>query len=263
MLPKGWRSGELEVQGMSSRMSGNRHYYFALCHACGKVVELREDKFINRLQVSCGDCALTVRQWPQYKKPDVETGYIIGDFEVGKRVPTTNRAHMIYFECQCIHCGLIKPISKTHLNSGQNTCICRRMSHGARGVKNALIQLELQFQTEYRHILLPQYSFDFAYFDKDNMLAGFIEFDGIQHTQPVAHWGGEEGLRRTQERDKAKNEFCEKMGIPLLRVPYYETDGSFVIRNLRKIQNGDWSGKINLINQNNFSPETHPEQHLI
>ena len=243
MLPKGWRSGELEVQGISSRMSGNRHYYFALCHACGKVVELREDKFINRLQVSCGACALTVRQWPQYKKPEVETGYIIGDYIVGERVPTTNRAHMIYFMCQCLYCGRKVSISKTHLNSGQNTCICRRMSHGARGVKNALIQLGLQFQTEYRHILLPQYSFDFAYFDKDNMLAGFVEFDGIQHTQPVAHWGGEEGLRRTQERDKAKNEFCEKMGIPLLRVPYYETDGNFVIRNLKKTQKGNGAGK--------------------
>lgn len=239
MLPKGWRSGELEVQGMSSRMSGNRHYYFALCHACGKVVELRKDKFLNRLQVSCGDCALTVRQWPQYKKPDVETGYVIGDFEVGKRVPTTNRAHMIYFECQCIHCGLIKPISKTHLNSGQNTCDCRRMSHGARNTERAIKDFAVfEYQREYRHLLMPRYSFDFALFDKGDLIA-FIEFDGVQHTQAVDWWGGEEGLRKTQERDRIKNEFAIEQGIKMIRIPFYETDGKLVTRELKKLLEGE------------------------
>ena len=43
-----------------------------------------------------------------------------------------------------------------------------------------------------------------------------IECQGIQHFQPVEFWGGEEGLRNTQERDQAKRLLCEQHGIRLL-----------------------------------------------
>lgn len=51
-----------------------------------------------------------------------------------------------------------------------------------------------------------------------------IEFDGIQHFQPIAHFGGEEHFRYTQYHDNIKNEYCEKNNIPLLRIKYNEIE---------------------------------------
>jgi hypothetical protein len=49
-----------------------------------------------------------------------------------------------------------------------------------------------------------------------------IEFDGIQHYEPVERFGGEEGFIITQENDRAKNEYCKNNGIRLIRIPYWD-----------------------------------------
>lgn len=48
-----------------------------------------------------------------------------------------------------------------------------------------------------------------------------IEYDGEQHFSSIF---GEESFRNTVRNDKIKNEYCEKKGIPLLRIPYYKYD---------------------------------------
>jgi very-short-patch-repair endonuclease len=45
-----------------------------------------------------------------------------------------------------------------------------------------------------------------------------VEYDGEQHYKAVERFGGEEGLRRTQENDKRKNVALQSLGIPLLRI---------------------------------------------
>jgi hypothetical protein len=49
-----------------------------------------------------------------------------------------------------------------------------------------------------------------------------IEVDGIQHFEPVKHWGGSEGLKQQIKRDLIKNEYCKQNGIKLIRIPYFE-----------------------------------------
>lgn len=66
--------------------------------------------------------------------------------------------------------------------------------------------------------------FDFAIFDKNNNLIYLIEYDGIQHFEPVEHFGGEENFEITKLRDNIKNEYCKKNNIPLLRIPYWDYD---------------------------------------
>ena len=51
-----------------------------------------------------------------------------------------------------------------------------------------------------------------------------IEFDGIQHFEPVEHFGGEKNFQITQKRDRDKNEYCKKNNINILRIPYWEFD---------------------------------------
>lgn len=56
-----------------------------------------------------------------------------------------------------------------------------------------------------------------------------IEFDGIQHFEPVEQFGGEKMLIETQKRDKKKEELCQEHGVEVLRIPYWE------LRNISKI----------------------------
>jgi very-short-patch-repair endonuclease len=51
-----------------------------------------------------------------------------------------------------------------------------------------------------------------------------IEFDGIQHFEPVSHFGGEEGFLKRQEKDREKEMYCKENGIDILRIPYWEID---------------------------------------
>ncbi|MDQ7839250.1 MAG: ankyrin repeat domain-containing protein [Thermodesulfobacteriota bacterium] len=61
-----------------------------------------------------------------------------------------------------------------------------------------------------------------------------IEYQGIQHFSPVNHWGGEEGLKRLQERDIRKKEMCDTLGISLIYFRYDENIGEEMVK--RRIQ---------------------------
>ena len=47
-----------------------------------------------------------------------------------------------------------------------------------------------------------------------------IEYQGLQHFQPVGFFGGDEAFRRAQERDSRKRGLCEKNGICLVEIAY-------------------------------------------
>ena len=49
-----------------------------------------------------------------------------------------------------------------------------------------------------------------------------IEFDGVQHFEPVNKFGGEEALKINKEKDSIKNKFCKDNNIDLLRIHYTE-----------------------------------------
>lgn len=49
-----------------------------------------------------------------------------------------------------------------------------------------------------------------------------IEYQGIQHYKPVKHWGGEEALRKCQERDIRKRKICKSLGIKIIYFTYDE-----------------------------------------
>lgn len=49
-----------------------------------------------------------------------------------------------------------------------------------------------------------------------------IEYQGLQHFEPVNHWGGKEALQKLKERDKKKREICSFLGIHLVYFKYNE-----------------------------------------
>ena len=63
-----------------------------------------------------------------------------------------------------------------------------------------------------------------------------IEFDGIQHFEPVDFFGGQKGFEKRQQKDKEKNKYCKNNNIDILRIPYWDFDNiEKIIKNKLKI----------------------------
>jgi hypothetical protein len=56
-----------------------------------------------------------------------------------------------------------------------------------------------------------------------------IEFDGIQHYQPVDYFGGVEAFERLKINDKIKEDYCEENYINLIRIRYDQLDDIYKI----------------------------------
>lgn len=67
-------------------------------------------------------------------------------------------------------------------------------------------------------IFLNKLKFDF-YIPKYNLI---IEYDGIQHFEPVEFLGGEKEFEKNRQRDLLKNDYCNKNNIKLFRISYKE-----------------------------------------
>ena len=87
-------------------------------------------------------------------------------------------------------------------------------------IRDILYNNNIPFEQEYKVLINGhQHRFDFAIYDSKGVKY-FIEYDGKQHFKPVEIWGGEEGLKERQQRDKEKNDYCKEKHIPLIRIPY-------------------------------------------
>ncbi len=62
-----------------------------------------------------------------------------------------------------------------------------------------------------------------------------IEYQGIQHFEPIKHWGGKSSLEKVIERDKRKKKLCDKNDVALIYFYYYEELDKKLVKN--KIEN--------------------------
>lgn len=70
---------------------------------------------------------------------------------------------------------------------------------------------------------------DFAVFDDHERILALIEYDGIQHFEPVEFFGGEAAFKTQKKNDELKNDYCNENNLLLIRIPYWE------INNIEKI----------------------------
>lgn len=110
----------------------------------------------------------------------------------------------------------------------QNTgCPYCKMSKGERYIKQYLENNKISFFTQHRFDDLKykrKIPFDF-YIPKYSMC---IEFDGIQHFEPIGFFGGQSSLERNKTIDKIKSDYCLNNNIRLIRIDY---------KNIKKINN--------------------------
>lgn len=66
--------------------------------------------------------------------------------------------------------------------------------------------------------------FDFAVFDDEGNIDFLIEFQGIQHYEAQARFGGKRGLLKQKYNDNQKRIYCAKNDYRLVAIPYWEAN---------------------------------------
>lgn len=121
-------------------------------------------------------------------------------------------------------CGNEYLVTWGNLQSGQRCPRCSE-SKGEKRISNLLESLNIKHTAQKRFPeckhkkTLP---FDFYIHNKNTKL--LIEFDGMQHYEPIKHFGGEKAFKDTQLRDSIKNKFAQDNNLPLLRISYLEEE---------------------------------------
>ena len=222
-IQPGMKFGEWEVIERDYNPTSKQHstFWFCKCNLCGNIYSVSRDSLVNNKSQCCNHCKGT-----KISEKSSVTSWRKGD-QYGF-LTIIDRSHYqgkhLYVKCKCI-CGKEISVRLEHLK-GQGhgriiSCGCQTKSSGEVKITQLLENNNINFQSQYRikefNILSP---FDFAIFDDNNNLLGLIEFDGEQHFKPVKYFGGEEVYKMQKQRDKAKDDWCLKNNINLIRIPY-------------------------------------------
>lgn len=201
---------------------------------CGNVVPVLTYNLQNGNTQSCG-CLQKERAGETSFKSLV--GERFGKLLVVERVKNNRFGHICY-KCKC-DCGGETVVDATNLRHGTtNSCGCLK-SKGEMLINNWLQDRNIPFQSQYSidEIILESGRrpfFDFAIFNNNNQLLCLIEYNGKQHYKVTGGWNTEEALQITQNRDKQKRDWCEKLHIPLYVISYQDE----IDKEMEKIMNG-------------------------
>jgi hypothetical protein len=117
--------------------------------------------------------------------------------------------------------GDFEQISNSHLQ-GHGCSLCNE-SKGEKIISKFLDKNKNNYSRQKKFIdcrNVFELPFDFYIPSKRTL----IEFDGIQHFQPVEYFGGVSAYNILNENDKIKNDYCEENYINLIRIRYDQID---------------------------------------
>lgn len=123
-------------------------------------------------------------------------------------IPETYTLLETPMEMICSKHGKFEQTPKNHRN-GSGCPICKS-SKGEKEVEFLLRDLGVVYEHQKKFPELSNlYRFDF-YIPSINTI---IEYNGLQHYEPIEHFGGVKSLKNTQRRDKIKRLYCIENGI--------------------------------------------------
>lgn len=133
---------------------------------------------------------------------------VLGTY-IGARTPILHR---------CITCGHEWETSPDSILRGHGCPMCSN-SKGEKAIKEYLSSRLIDFRQQYIFDNCKNKKslrFDF-YIPSMNAC---IEYDGIQHFEPVDYFGGTDKFLIRQQNDTIKNDYCLSHGIVLIRIKY-------------------------------------------
>lgn len=114
--------------------------------------------------------------------------------------------------------GEFRQVPTSHLKGhGCTRCV---ESKGEKRISDYLDthNIEYQRQKKFKDCIGIKYQLPFDFYIPSLRLC--IEFDGIQHFQPVDYFGGIESYEKLKSNDKIKEDYCEDNFINLIRIKY-------------------------------------------
>lgn len=163
-----------------------------MCPSCSKRPKIDTKKYIEEV-----------------KKTD-ENYRVLGEYKTCKK-----KVEMIHKTC-----GNTFEMSRDNFLRGKRCPHCKQ-SHGETFISNFLKEhsINYEFQKRFKDCR-DKYPLPFDFYIPT--LNYCIEFDGIQHFEPVDYFGGEKAFKEVRRRDGIKTKYCEEKGIKLLRIRYDE-----------------------------------------
>lgn len=205
-----------EGKGYTSPSGSNRKTWICQCD-CGNTIEVVGTSLRKGLTKSCG-CLLKEAIPQHWEEKILNTKY--PNLKVLKRIETTKT--MSKWLCQCNFCGNTYILPTSRLSTSQG-CGCQTLSAGSRKIQQLLDDNNIAYITEktFDNCIFPKtkHKARFDFYIENKYL---IEFDGIQHFEARGGWSSEENLKKTQERDNFKNQWCKDNNISLIRIPYWQ-----------------------------------------
>jgi hypothetical protein len=181
-----------------------------LCNKHGLFNQTPAKHLIGRGCSECGGSnVLTKSEFERRSK------LIHGDLYGYDNVDYKNAKTKVSIFCQ--KHGIFSQKPNNHLSC--YVCLICRSSKSEIKIFNYLNEIKIKFVSEYYLSSVNQY-IDF-YIPSLNI---GIEYDGIQHFQPVDFFGGEFEYNKTKIRDKIKDDYCLNNNIKLYRISYLDID---------------------------------------
>jgi len=187
-------------------------------HRCGYAWESYP---YNILRHGCPSCAklsmskLLTKTNEEFEKDVLTLGegeYILE----GEYINSKNKVKILHLSC-----GNFWYILPGNFIKGRRCPFCSRKPLGESRIERFLRNRGIGFKDNFRFADCKNtypLSFDFYIFEY-NIL---IEFNGIQHYEPVKIFGGEDQLKIQRHHDEIKYNYCNDNGIPLIIIPYWE-----------------------------------------
>lgn len=229
---KGKKISQLKMKDISNQRFGRlvaldiayrkppKTYWNCICD-CGNYIVVEINSLTMGNTKSCG-CL----QKESRGKSTIHNlvGQTFGMLTVVEKTSKRTKTGNVIWLCQC-ECGNYKEVSGTHLLGGDTTsCGCIN-SKGEAKIAKLLQALNIKY--------IPQYIFSDCRFQDSNYPARFdfylpnyklcIEYNGEQHYHERKNgFFSLEEVKKIQERDKTKEQYCIKNHISLLIIPYYD-----------------------------------------
>ena len=208
------------------RNAEKNHARYWLCQCeCGRIKSVRGDHLRQGRVLSCGCYRNTVAMRKAgLTKQNKKAFKDLAGLQVNSLVavsPTDKRSknRSVIWVCECLGCGASVEVSSNDLLFNRRvSCGCQRLSHDERTIAHLLQKGGFSYEIEKRfsgcYFKDPRWPARFDFF-VNGVFA--IECDG------ESHYKKKKTLEAQQERDRIKTDFCKRNGIPLLRIPYWET----------------------------------------
>lgn len=141
----------------------------------------------------------------------------LNDFEILNKYDTQDD----YIDIRCKKCGAVFSRMARHVYDRGICCPHCTGSKGELYISEYLLKNNINF--------IPQYKFDdcaninplpFDFYLPDYNVA--IEFQGLQHYEPVDYFGGKERFEQQKMRDEIKKKYCQEKCIVFIEISYMD-----------------------------------------